>query len=68
VRVDWRRRPGWTLSAAERQIKQSDAGRADYLKRFYGVAQELPTHFDVVVNTDVLPSERACDVVVAAAG
>jgi cytidylate kinase len=57
---------GLDLSAAERQIKQEDAGRAAYLKRFYGIARELPTHFDVVVNTDVLSPERACDVVAAA--
>jgi cytidylate kinase len=56
------------LSAAQRQIKQEDAGRADYLKRFYGVTHELPTHFDVVVNTDVLSPDRAGEVVVAAAG
>ena len=47
-------------------IKQEDAGRAAYLKRFYGIARELPTHFDVVVNSDVLSPERACDVVAAA--
>src|SRR5262249_37033606 len=57
---------GVDLREAERQIKQEDAGRADYLKRFYGVQQELPTHFDVVVNTDVLSPEQACDVIVAA--
>jgi hypothetical protein len=59
---------GVDLPSAERQVKQEDAGRADYLKRFYRVARELPTHFDVIVNTDVLSPERACDAVVAAAG
>ena len=54
--------------AAERLVKQEDAGRADYLKRFYAIERELPTHFDLVVNTDVLTPERAADVVVAAAG
>ena len=54
--------------AAERLVKQEDAGRADYLKRFYAIERELPTHFDLVVNTDVLTSERAADVVVAASG
>jgi hypothetical protein len=53
---------------AERIVKQDDAGRADYLKRFYGVERELPTHYDLVVNTDVLTSDRAADAVVAAAG
>jgi len=54
--------------AAERLVKQEDAGRADYLKRFYAIEREVPTHFDLVVNTDVLTPERAAGVVVAAAG
>jgi cytidylate kinase len=54
--------------SAARLVKDSDAGRADYLKRFYGVERELPTHFDVVVNTDVVSPERAADVIAAAAG
>jgi len=54
--------------AAERLVKQEDAGRADYLKRFYAIERELPTHFDLVVNTDVLTPERTVDVVVAATG
>jgi cytidylate kinase len=56
------------LRAAKQLLKQEDAGRADYLKRFYGIERELPTHFDVVVNTDMLTAERAADVVVSAAG
>jgi len=52
---------------AERVLKDEDAGRAAYLKRFYGVDQELPTHFDLVVNTDVLTVADAANVLVAAA-
>jgi cytidylate kinase len=37
---------------AARIIKRSDAGRADYIKRFYGVGAELPSHYDLVMNTD----------------
>ena len=59
---------GVKLREAERLVKRSDAGRAAYLKSFYGVARELPTHFDVVVNTDVLTPEEASLVIVAAAG
>jgi Cytidylate kinase-like family len=54
--------------AAERLVKREDAGRAEYLKRFYGVERERPTHFDVVVNTDNLTPEQATEVIVAAAG
>jgi hypothetical protein len=59
---------GLDLRDSGRVIKREDAGRADYLKRFYAVGQELPTHFDVVVNTDALTSEEASLVIVAAAG
>jgi cytidylate kinase len=51
---------------AERLVKQEDAGRAGYLKQFYGIDRELPTHFDLVVNTDVLTPEKASEVVAAA--
>lgn len=54
--------------AAERAIKDEDAGRSDYLKRFYRVDRELPTHYDVVVNTDVLEPDAAAAVLVTAAG
>jgi uncharacterized protein len=45
--------------SAIRAIGESDAGRRDYLKRFYGVDVELPTHYDLVVNTDALSIEQA---------
>jgi hypothetical protein len=51
---------------AARLIKDEDAGRAAYLKRFYGVDEELPTHFDLVVNTDVLSPEDAAKIILAA--
>ena len=43
----------------EGAVRDSDAARADYLERFYGVEPELPTHYDIVVNTDVLTVEQA---------
>lgn len=52
---------------AARLIKDEDAGRATYLKRFYGVDEERPTHFDLVVNTDALSAEDAVKVILAAA-
>jgi cytidylate kinase len=53
---------------AEKAVKDADAARADYLRRFYGVSGENPTQYDLVVNTDVLGVERAAEVVAAAAG
>lgn len=52
---------------ARRRVEADDAARADYLRRFYGVDEELPTHYDLVVSTDVLGAKQAADVVVAAA-
>ena len=52
---------------AERTIKRDDAARADYLRRFYDVGEELPTHYDLVVSTDRLSPEQATGVIVSAA-
>jgi len=52
---------------ASKLVKHSDDARADYFYRFYGIERELPTHYDLVVNTDVLDLEEAADVVVSAA-
>jgi hypothetical protein len=50
---------GLDQPGAARAVKESDAARRDYLKRFYDITEELPTQYDVVVNTDVLWVERA---------
>jgi hypothetical protein len=60
-------RDGLDPGAAARAVRQSDAGRRDYLKRFYGLDEELPTHYDLVVNTDTLSAERAAELVSHAA-
>ena len=51
-----------------KQIKREDEGRASYLKRFYGVEQELPIHYDLVINTDVLSTDEAAELIATAAG
>ena len=50
-----------------RFIRDNDAGRADYFQRFYGIEHELPTHYDLVINTDALTADEAADIIVAAA-
>jgi cytidylate kinase len=52
---------------AEKSLKDSDAGRADYFLRFYGIERELPTHYDLVINTDALTAEEATGIIIAAA-
>jgi len=52
---------------AQRFVEREDMARADYLKRFYDVGRELPTHYDLVVSTDKLSAEQATGIIVAAA-
>jgi cytidylate kinase len=52
---------------ARRVLKRSDAGRADYVKRFYGIGAERPTHYDLVINTDHLTADDAARLIVHAA-
>jgi cytidylate kinase len=54
--------------AAAKMVKEGSLARADYLKRFYGISRELPTHYDLVVNTDVISPEQAAQLVLAASG
>lgn len=49
-------------------LRQSDAGRASYLKRVYGVESESPTDYDIVVNTDRLDPDAAITAILALAG
>jgi cytidylate kinase len=58
---------GQSADDSTRSVKSSDKARAQYLQRFYGIDQELPTHYDLVVNTDNLSVEQAADVILAAA-
>jgi cytidylate kinase len=54
-------------SAAKKAVAESDRQRKDYLRRFYGIGTELPTHYDLVVNTDVLPLPLAAKLIASAA-
>ena len=58
---------GLDRGQAARAVKDSDAGRRDYLKRFYSIDRESPTDYDLVVNTDLLTTEQAAEIVVRAA-
>jgi hypothetical protein len=50
-----------------RVLAEHDRQRLRYLERFYGVTQELPTHYDLVINTDVVDVQRAVAAIVAVA-
>jgi cytidylate kinase len=53
--------------SADKFIRDSDKAREEYLKRFYGVGTELPTDYDLVLNTDRLATEHAAAAIVHAA-
>ena len=57
---------GLDEAAAMNKVEESDAARADYLRRFYHVKHELPTHYDLVINTDKLSTEEAAALIRAA--
>ena len=55
-------------SEAAKELKRSDEARASYLKGFYGIDRELPTHYDLVVNTDRLDAGAVAGIIIHAAG
>ena len=50
---------GITGTEAARRLRRSDAGRASYLKRVYGIGVESPADYDVVLNTGRLTPDAA---------
>jgi cytidylate kinase len=51
---------------AMKEIDFSDKARADYFKSFYDITEEVPTLYDLVVNTDRLTPADAAGLVLAA--
>ncbi len=59
---------GLNARGADKELAESDKGRAAYLQRFYGVNNELPSDYDLVLNTDrLLPAAAAAVIVDVAA-
>ena len=54
------------LADAEDEVTASDRERRDYLTRFYGVREELPTHYDIVINTEMLTAAEAAAIILTA--
>jgi hypothetical protein len=52
---------------ARKLVDRGDANRADYLKRFYRASAELPTHYDIVINTDRVTPDDAAALILSAA-
>lgn len=58
---------GLTPRDAATVVSDSDQERRDYFQRFYSIKAELPTHYDLMVNTDLLTPEQAVAAILAAA-
>jgi hypothetical protein len=54
-------------AVAEDVVEKADAARAEYLRTFYEIPVEQPTHYDLVLNTEHLTAQQAAALVVAAA-
>ena len=57
---------GIALEAATAVVAASDLNRRDYFRRFHDIPQELPTHYDLVVNTDVITPAQAAAMIACA--
>ena len=57
---------GISADEATAAIAKSDRERRDYFQEFYKIKDELPTHYDLAINTDVLTPKQAVEVIVAA--
>ena len=55
---------GIDAGEAAKRLAEGDKGRAVYLERFYNVKRELPTDYDLVLNTDRISAEEAAAVIV----
>jgi len=56
---------GLSAKDAQVSIEESDHSRQQYLQHFYGVSEERPTHYDLVINTDRLDLERGVAAILA---
>jgi CMP/dCMP kinase len=59
---------GVDAKRAAKELEESDKGRSVYLQRFYGVKNEQPTDYDLVLNTEKLGTDAAAALIAAAAG
>jgi Cytidylate kinase-like family len=58
---------GLDEGAARKALRRMDAGRADYLKRFYGVEHEDAELYDLVINTERIQPEQGAELVASTA-
>jgi hypothetical protein len=57
---------GMTPKSALVEIEKADAGRKRYLKRYFGANIDDPSLYHLVLNTDLLGSEAAAEIITTA--
>lgn len=67
VRASRLKQDGMSGKSLDKAIADEDAGRRSYLKNFYGIDNETPHDYDLVVNTGSIAPTAFVDTVVAAA-
>ena len=55
---------GLSDKEAAKSVRQSDAGRASYLKKVYDIDEESDTDYDVVINTERLTTDAAVGLII----
>jgi cytidylate kinase len=60
-------REGVKWREAAHRVRQADEQRAGYMRRFYNVDWLDSSLYDLVINTDQIPSDVAVDLLVTAA-
>ncbi len=63
----WASATGLSAAEARKAISESDRQRREYFRRFYRLQEELPTHYDLILNTDGISPTHAAELVVLAA-
>jgi cytidylate kinase len=58
---------GLDEKAAAKVLRESDKARTDYFRRFYDISNELPVHYDLIVNTDHVSFDQAIGLIVTLA-
>lgn len=61
------KKSGLPEAEAEDVMHKGDRARREYLRTFYDIDEELPTHYDMTVNTEVLSAAQATECIVRAA-
>lgn len=59
---------GQSIKDAARSVAKSDADREQFFRRFYDLKTELPTHYDLVINTEHQELNSCRDAIIGLAG